>query len=267
MIRIGLVGANGRMGYELMQALIGHDKYRLSAIGLRSRHEWLLNIKNGLEDKLSHIVSKLATDNLDDICKYSDIVIDFTAPEYTVQVSECAAKYQTPLFTGTTGFNDQQAILLNQHAKDNKILSIQNTSMGVFLLNKCLQTMVPYIGSDFDIDIIEKHHRWKKDSPSGTAKLLANTIVASNSAIEIESKNIMAGKPRQNNVTTIRFSSIRAGNISGSHTISFENQNESIQLSHTAHNRQVFAQGALFFVGKLLKIKEPGLYSWSDIVF
>ncbi|QQV74666.1 4-hydroxy-tetrahydrodipicolinate reductase [Rickettsia tillamookensis] len=220
MINIGLSGATGKMGKAIAERIDEFENCKISA---------KFNSTNNLDD-------------LDNFCKNSDVIIDFSTPEILEKLINYALKHNTKLVIGTTGLQPQHFKLLQKAAQTLPILYSANMSIGANLLSY-LARKTTKILDDYDIEILETHHRNKKDSPSGTAIMLAETI-----ASEKE----------------IGISSLRGGNIHGIHEISFLGEDEIITLKHEALNKNSFVIGAIK-AAIWLQDKSPALYSMQDI--
>ncbi|OSM01850.1 putative dihydrodipicolinate reductase [Magnetofaba australis IT-1] len=196
----------------------------------------------------------------------ADVVIDFSVIASTLAHLEIAQATNTPMVIGTTGFNAEQRALLEATAKKVPIVWAPNFSVGVNLLFKIAQEVAATLGDDYDIEIIEAHHRHKVDAPSGTAVRLGETIA------EAVKRNLdevaiygREGQTGARDPKTIAFSTIRAGDIVGDHTALFATDGERLELTHRASSRMTFAKGAVraaqWVVGK-----QPGLYDMRDIL-
>ncbi len=191
-----------------------------------------------------------------------DVIIDFSAPECTNRILEFANLYKIPIIIATTGLSDETAAAIKNYSKKIPIFRSDNMSYEIPFLKKILQQMAPQlVAQDYDIEICETHHNRKKDSPSGTAKLLATAI---NESLD-NPKEFAYGRTGKRQTTEIGISSIRGGDIVGEHSVLFFGPNETIELKHTAHSRKVFAEGAIK-AAKFLVDQKPGLYSMDDLV-
>ena len=236
MINIGLSGSTGKMGKTITERI---DKFKDCKISAK------FNSTNNLDD-------------LDNFCKNSDVIIDFSTPEILEKLINYALKYNTKLVIGTTGLQPQHFKLLEKAAQTLPILYSANMSIGANLLSY-LARKATKILDDYDIEILETHHRNKKDSPSGTAIMLAETI-ASEKGLNIAFNR--GNRPRSEK--EIGISSLRGGNVHGIHEISFLGDNEIITLKHEALNKNSFAIGAIK-AAIWLQNKSPALYSMQDI--
>lgn len=263
-IRVAVTGAAGRMGRTLIQAihedpelvlgaalerpessLLGSDAGELAGVG-----------RNGV-----NVTADLAS-VLDDF----DTLIDFTAPVATVAAAALCRQHGRRMVIGTTGLSDDDNDRLQQAANDIAILKAPNMSVGVNLVFKLLQVAASVLGDDVDIEVIEAHHRHKVDAPSGTAvrmgEILAETLDRNLAEVAVYGREGITG-PRDRQ--TIGFETVRAGDIVGDHTVLFAGAGERVEITHRAHSRANFAQGALRAV-KFLQGKATGLYDMQDLL-
>ena len=175
-----------------------------------------------------------------------DALIDFSTPEAALERLEECVKTGTPAVICTTGFTDAQKAKIAEAAKKVPVLLSSNTSVGVNLLFKRVPEIAKALGKDYDIDIVETHHRFKKDAPSGTAKTLAERIEAATGR-----------KP------TVH--SVRSGDVVGEHRIVFGSIGDSIEIVHRASTREIFAKGSIE-AAKWISTAKPGLYSMLDVI-
>ena len=190
----------------------------------------------------------------------ANVIIDFSAPNGTMQMLEFAVKEKIPAVIATTGFTVDQENKILEASRIIPIFKSANMSFEVALFKNILKQVTNKIGKDTDIEIIETHHNRKADSPSGTAKLLAESI---NSALN-EPRNIVYGRQGKREKNEIGIASLRGGNIVGEHTVKFFNDFETLEIAHTAHSREVFAAGSLK-AAEFLITQSPGLYSMDDL--
>jgi 4-hydroxy-tetrahydrodipicolinate reductase len=214
-MKIGIIGITGRMG-KILSLMIPNEECSGGSCGKTSFQELV----------------KIIGD--------SDVLIDFSAPASLMKVVPLAAKYKIPVVSGTTGLSEDNFKQIEELSKTIPILCASNFSLGVQLMAMLVKTCSQLL-PDFDFSIIDKHHRHKKDTPSGTAIFLAEQ--ASNKKAQIVS--------------------LREGNIFGEHICDFVGENEMLSLSHCVFNRNVFAHGALK-CAKWIIGKKPKLYSMRD---
>lgn len=249
MVKIGLLGASGKMGQELVKAISSSPLASVSAVVDRS------------DVGLGEAYSTLVID--DKFMLASDVVIDFSSPAGTLGLLELAARIPRPLVIGTTGLGDETLGLIKSLSEDMPILYASNMSLGVAVLNR-LTALASKALSGFDIEIVEMHHRHKKDAPSGTALSLANSAAK---ARELELKEVMTcgreGLVGARSDAEIAVLSMRGGDIVGRHTVGFYADGEFVELNHTATSRATFANGALR-AALWLSNRPAGLYGIDD---
>lgn len=253
MIKVGILGSTGRVGSLLIDDLQTDEHACVAAI-----HVF---------DKLSRQVPEgtIVTNDMKVLLDSSDVVIDFSAPAATeallTQVVENGEG--KPLVIATTGFNKHQQNLLIEASKIVPILYATNMSLGVAVLNK-LVALASKTLSDFDIEIVEQHHRHKVDSPSGTALTLAEHAANARDLdldeVRISGRDGQIGARTKNEIAVM---ALRGGDIVGRHTVGLYNDGEFLELNHTATARNTFSRGAIK-VAKWIIGKDPKLYSIND---
>ncbi len=189
----------------------------------------------------------------------ADVVIDFSSPEGTMQMLKFATEFKVPVVIATTGFTPEHEKEINKASKVIPVFKSANMSFEVALLKNTLKKLANQL-SDSDIEIVEVHHNRKKDAPSGTAKLLADSI---NSGLD-EPRKIVYGREGKRQKDEIGIASLRGGNIVGEHSVNFFNQFETLRITHIAHTRDVFAAGSLKAAEFIVK-QQPGLYTMDDL--
>lgn len=225
-MRICIIGSSGRMGLELIKLISQNSDLTLSG-----------EINNSTQDSE-------ALNYLDK----SDIIIDFSLPNSTQKYLKMAVDKKIAYVIGTTGFNEEQEKLIQQTAQKIAIVKSGNMSLGVNILaNLVKQTNQILQNQNFDISIVEMHHKHKRDKPSGTALLLGDAAL------------------QANDNTIIEYNSLRGGTVIGDHEVIFAGDNEKIVLSHFAQDRKIFAIGALKAALWLHK-RDAGLYNMQDVL-
>jgi 4-hydroxy-tetrahydrodipicolinate reductase len=241
MIRIAVVGASGRMGQTIIEAISQNDKVSLGAT----------------LDKGDDLIATL---------DQFDVLIDFTRPEATLEYLAICQNSGKAMVIGTTGFSDDQLQEINNAAKNMAIVFAPNMSIGVNLSLKLLDMAARVIGEEADIEIVEAHHRHKVDAPSGTAlkmgEVVANALGRDLSECAVYGREGIE-EPRDRN--TIGFSTIRGGDVVGEHTVSFFMEGERVEITHKASSRLTFANGAVRAAG-WLEGQSAGLYSMQDVL-
>ncbi len=252
MLKVGIVGSTGRVGSLLIDDLENDTEARVGAVHVFDELK-----KQVPEDTV--VTNEMAT-----LIQSSDVIIDFSAPSATEALLEETIKSgDKPLVIATTGFNKHQQNLLFEASKKVPILYATNMSLGVAVLNK-LVSLASKTLSDFDCEIVEQHHRYKVDSPSGTALTLAEHAAEAREldldAVRISGRDGVIGARTKDEIGVM---SLRGGDIVGRHTVGFYNDGEFIELNHTATSRNTFSRGAIK-AAKWLVNQEAGLYSIND---
>ena len=194
------------------------------------------------------------------------VVIEFSTPEATLEHVKLAAKRNIPIVIGTTGWQPRQVAQVHRLARRTRVLMSPNMSLGVNLLVSLMGRVAGTLGEDYDVEIIEAHHHFKKDAPSGTALALGRAVAkALNRDLDKVGvsgrKGIVGERPKKE----IALLSVRAGDIVGDHTVIFAGPGERIEFIHRAHSRDTFASGALRAAQWLIRQKK-GLYSMEDVL-
>jgi len=206
------------------------------------------------------------TDKIDTVLKPNTVIIDFTNPEASIAFLRSAAKRRAPMVIATTGFNSKQHAEIKRLARRTPTLLSANTSLGVNVLVSLLGKAAKMLGDDYDVEIIEAHHRFKKDAPSGTALALGRSVAdALGRDLDKVGINGRKGIVGARSKKEIALLSVRAGDIIGEHTVIFGGIGERLEFIHRAHSRDTFARGAIRAAQWLAKQK-PGLYSMQDML-
>lgn len=240
MTKIGIIGSKGRMGHALTAA-IAETGQELA----------------GGADKGDDIGALIAL---------SDVLVDFSSPhalEATLDACMAAGK---PIVVGTTGLEERHHYLIDDAAAEIAVLQTGNTSLGVTMLAALVHEAASRLGEDWDIEIVEMHHRMKVDAPSGTAKLLGEAA-AKGRHIDLanSSERGRDGITGARKEGAIGFASLRGGSVAGDHSVIFAGNEESITLSHRAENRAIFARGAVK-AALWLAAQKPGRYTMPDVL-
>jgi len=251
MVRVGVFGANGRVGKLIIDDLKESENISLSSVFVRSELNFSID------------PSVLVTTDIKSFLNACDIVIDFSLPEACEALLEAGLTTPKPLVIGTTGLNTHQLNLLKDASQKMPILYATNMSLGVALLNKLVYQASAAL-EDFDIEIVEMHHKHKKDAPSGTALTLGESAAAGR-GLDLDKVRVSGrdGNIGERTKDEIAVMALRGGDIVGRHTVGFYNDGEFIELNHTATSRNTFSKGAIRAASWLVD-KKPGLYTISD---
>jgi 4-hydroxy-tetrahydrodipicolinate reductase len=238
--RIGIIGSEGRMGKALAEAI--------GAAG---------EVLEGGIDKDGNPMALAAG---------CDVLIDFSSPHALEANLEAAMRAGVPIVVGTTGLEERHHWLIDAAAEKVAVLQTGNTSLGVNMLAHLVREAAARLGEDWDIEIVETHHRMKVDAPSGTALLLGEAA-AEGRMIRLADNSVRGrdGITGAREAGTIGFASLRGGSVAGDHTVHFLADNERIALSHLAENRAIFAKGAVR-AAQWLVGKAPGRYRMPEVL-
>ena len=241
MTKVAINGSKGKMGQTLVEAVNLNTNASLGAA-----------LDKG--------------DNLNDSLQDFDVLIDFSRPEAYLNAISICKNSGKAMVIGTTGFSDEELEVINQAATQIPIVFAPNMSVGVNLTLKLLETSAKVIGHDSSIEIIETHHRYKVDSPSGTA-LKMGEVVANALGRDLADCAIYGreGIDEPRDLNTIGFSSIRGGDVVGDHTVTFFMDGERVEITHKASSRMIYANGAVR-AANWLHEKPSGLYSMQDVL-
>ena len=200
------------------------------------------------------------------LARASDVLIDFSSPHALEANLDAAVAAGVPVLIGTTGLEERHHFLIDHAAESVAVLQTGNTSLGVNMLAHLVREAARRLGEDWDIEIVETHHRMKVDAPSGTALLLGEAA-AEGRGIDLadHAERGRDGITGRRGVGTIGFASLRGGSVAGDHTVHFLADNERIALSHLAENRAIFARGAVR-AAQWLNGREPGRYRMAEVL-
>ena len=195
---------------------------------------------------------------------HGDVIVDFSAPSALQASLDRALAAAVPILVGTTGLDDFASRRISAAAKDIAVLRAANTSLGVALLSDLVERAASVLGPEWDIEILEMHHRQKTDAPSGTALALGDAA-ARGRGTKLKAERGRDGTNLKREEGAIGFASLRGGTVAGDHDVIFAGPEERLILSHRAENRMIFARGALA-AAKFLVGKPAGIYSMRDVI-
>ncbi len=262
-LKIVVVGATGKMGQA-----ISHQVYNESSLELLAAID--IESSGGIGKDIGELIGlntgiKISAD-FESTLRKADVVIDFTRPEASLSFIDLCAKNNVAYVLGTTGFSEQEKKLITDVAKKIPICFSPNMSIGVNLLISLTEKATKILQHDYDIEIIESHHKDKVDAPSGTSLRLGESVAKvtgrtlnENGVFQRHGNNL---KRKENE---IGFSTIRGGDIVGEHTVMFAGIGERIELTHKASSRLTFSKGAII-AAKFLRDKKNGLFDMFDVL-
>jgi len=256
-----IIGAAGRMGRRILSLALEAGRFDIVGAVERQGHPDI-GKDAGLAAAASQINVKLDT-------AYpagADVAIDFSLPEAADKTADYCLKNNAALVLGTTGLNAPQHKKIKSVSAKIPVIYGTNMSVGMNVLFSLVGKAASMLGDEYDIEIIEQHHRFKKDAPSGSALTLAENICKATGKKFPDCLTYgRSGKDALRKKGDIGIHAVRAGDITGIHSVIFGALGESLTLNHTAHNRDTFAQGALR-AAQWLVGKKPGLYSMADVL-
>jgi 4-hydroxy-tetrahydrodipicolinate reductase len=257
-------GAGGRMGIAVVRAIQQSAGTALVAAIDKPGSPRLG--KDAGEISAAGNLGITVSDKIEPHLKPGTVIIDFTRPEASLTYIRAAAKKSVPIVIGTTGFDPRQTAEIKRLSRRTPALLSANTSLGVNVLVSLLGTAAKMLGDDYDVEIVEAHHRFKKDAPSGTALALGRAITGALSRdldkVGIHGRKGIVGERSKKEIALL---SVRAGDIIGEHTVIFGGIGERLEFIHRAHSRDTFAHGAIR-AARWLGRQKPGLYGMHDVL-
>jgi len=263
-INIAITGAGGRMGKTLIEAITNSDGIQLTA-AVENPESALIGADVG---ELSGVGRNniQVVGSLSDVINSFDVLIDFSTPTSTASNAEVCLAHKKKLVVGTTGLTEEQSQLVNSASQGIAICMASNFATGVNLCFKLAEIAASVLGDDADIEISEAHHKDKVDAPSGTAlslgKVVAGALDRDLDQVAIYGRE---GQTGQRERSTIAFSSVRAGDIVGDHTVLFAADGERVEITHKASSRMAFAKGAVR-AARWLMGKDSGMFDMQDVL-
>ena len=261
---IVITGASGRMGQALIRLALDSDKLRLAACVVRPGNPWVGQDVG--EAMGGPAIGIRATDDPLEAFAKAQAVVDFTTPATTVNYAALAAQARAVHVIGTTGLEAEHLAKIEAASRHAVIVRAGNMSLGVNLLVRLTQKVAAALDADWDIEVVEAHHRMKVDAPSGTALMLGEAAAAGRGVsldeARVSGRDGITGTRKQG---TIGFSAIRGGDIVGEHDVIFAGEGERIVLRHLATDRSIFARGALR-AAIWGQGQKPGQYDMMDVL-
>jgi 4-hydroxy-tetrahydrodipicolinate reductase len=263
-LKIAVTGAAGRMGRELIRAVHASPGCTLAG-AIEQAGSLALGQDAGLLAGLGKLGVIIGDDALEQFAQV-DAVLDFTVPAASIEFAGLAANARIVHVLGTTGFSAEQEAKIKAAARHATIVKAGNMSLGVNLLVALTRKVAAALDADFDIEIVEMHHRHKIDAPSGTALMLGQAAAAGRQVkldeVSVRSRDGHTGERKRGD---IGFATLRGGNVVGDHTVVFAGEGERIELTHKAADRSIFARGAVK-AALWGRGKPPGIYSMLDVL-
>ncbi len=263
-LNIGVVGAGGRMGRMLVEVITARDGARLAAAGEAPGTDALGKDAGALAgiDPLGVTL----TDDVVSVFQAADVAIDFTIPAATAAHADMAAANGTALVIGTTGLGPEEEARVRAAAVAVPVVWAPNMSLGVNLMFALTEQVARSLGEDWDIEIVEMHHKHKVDAPSGTALGLGRAA-ARGRGVDLDqvSQRARDGHTGARRAGDIGFATLRGGDVVGEHSVIFATEGERIELIHKAGARAIFARGAVR-AALWTRGRDPGLYSMLDVL-
>ena len=263
-INVGVIGAGGRMGRMLIEAVQENPQTTLNA-AIERQGSSLVGADAGEVAAIGRLDVQIV-DDLKAVINDIDVLIDFSLPDATEQNMQICAANKVAMVIGTTGFNEQQEQVLTEVSKQIAIVYAGNYSTGVNLSLKLLGMAAKAFGSDADVEVIEAHHKHKIDAPSGTAYMMAEAVA------EARGQNLKdvavygrEGQTGERKAGSIGIHAIRGGEIIGDHTVMFIADGEVVEITHRARARMTFAAGAVRAATWVIK-QEVGQYNMQDVL-
>jgi len=263
-MRVAITGASGRMGRNLIDAVNQTEGLTVSA-AIERPGSSLVGADAG---ELAGIgkLNVIIVDSIETVVDDFDVLIDFTTPEATVENLTVCSTHNKKIVIGTTGFDQAGLAAIDRAAESIAIIFAANYSVGVNLCLKLLKQAAEVLNEDYDIEVIEGHHRHKVDAPSGTAlrmgEVVAETLGRDLKTCAVYGREGITGARDPN---TIGFATVRAGDIVGDHTVLFATEGERVEITHKASSRMTFAKGAARSCDWLMN-KEKGLFDMQDVL-
>ena len=257
MTRVGVLGAGGRMGQAIIARLGATPDVALGGAVERAGH---VIVGTALGPGLVVCSNPLA------LAHACDVLVDFTTPAAVAGNLDAAIEARTPIVVGTTGLGAEHHRAMDAAARDIAVLQAANTSLGVNLLAALVEQAAAKLGDDWDIEIVEMHHRAKVDAPSGTALMLGQAAAAGRK-IDLAKRSARGrdGITGARKAGDIGFASLRGGSVAGDHLVVLAAEGERLELGHRAESRDIFARGAIR-AATWLSDRPAGRYSMADVL-
>ncbi|GIW76768.1 MAG: 4-hydroxy-tetrahydrodipicolinate reductase [Phycisphaerae bacterium] len=260
MTRIAITGCAGRMGLRLVALGHEHSQTQISAAIERAD-----SVHIGRDAGELAGVGQIGVKVTADLPSKPDVLIDFTAPVGTRNWLQICRELKIPMLIGTTGLTENDHRLIDQAAEDIPVLQAGNMSLGVTVMCKIVSEVARMLGQDYDVEIVEAHHRFKKDAPSGTAEMIAHSILQALQRPTTELRYGRHGTECTRTPKEVGMHSLRMGDEIGLHTAYFGGLGERLEITHKATNRDTFVHGALR-AAVWLTHQKPGRYTIGNVL-
>jgi len=257
MTKVIVCGARGRMGQQIIsEVLLDPTMELIGAIESFHHPELGKRVTEGV----------IVSSDLEEVVQEKAVIIEFTTSVATIEHLKVAKRKKIPMVIGTTGFQVVEFNQIREASSSIPILLSPNMSIGINLLFKLVQIAAKTLGKEFDKEVIEAHHRKKKDAPSGTAKRIAQILAQTEGEkldqVEVFGRQGITGERRKEE---IGIHAVRGGSIVGDHTVLFAGEGERLEITHRAESRKIFARGAILSA-KFIAQKKAGLYDLQDVL-
>lgn len=264
MIKVSVIGAGGRMGRRILHLLAAEPDVEITGACEAPGNPELGADAGTLAG--SGEIGVLLTDNIEEASESAEVIIDFTTPPVTLKTAAYATQNGKSLVIGTTGFSPEQSGQLNSSIGNIACVMAPNMSVGVNVMFEITERLARVLGDDYDIEIIEAHHKKKVDSPSGTALGLGRAAAkGAGRNFDKVAKFERHGVIGERSGPEIGIQTVRGGDIVGEHTVMFIGEGERIELTHRATSRDNFARGVVR-AAKWIHGKPAGLYTMKDVL-
>ncbi|MFQ5763600.1 MAG: 4-hydroxy-tetrahydrodipicolinate reductase [Rhodospirillales bacterium] len=263
-MKIGIVGCAGRMGRMLIAEVLATDGCEIAGGTEQPGNAAIGEDLGSLAG--AGALGVQVTEDGGALFEAADAVLDFTQPDATLAHAGLAEATATALVVGTTGLGADHMAAIGKAAEKATVVQAANMSVGVNLLLGLTREVAGVLGPDYDIEIVEMHHRLKVDAPSGTALALGEAAAAGRDVdLDKVSQRVRDGHTGARKAGDIGFATLRGGDVAGEHTVVFAGAGERVELTHKAATRAVFAKGAVR-AAKWCEGRKPGLYSMADVL-
>lgn len=262
-MKFGICGTSGRMGNAILRIMVENGHSLGAAFDADNSPNISKNAREIVNSPFADcMIRSLNAEDLKNI----DCIIDFSSPAATLKLIDLMKDIKKPVVIGTTGFTAEEAERIKSASSSFPVILSPNMSLGVNLLFKLTEIASKALSTDYDVEIFEAHHRFKKDAPSGTAKRLLdevkNNMKGLSAARDVNGREGITGERTSNE---IGMHAMRGGSIVGEHTVFYVGMDDRIELTHRASSRDVFARGAVS-AAEFLTGKTPGLYTMYDVL-